>query len=74
MARGLFITGFTIAGALAIQHRAKERLLEGKTVMNWNDADTSIFLTPYQVRAGKIRWKWVGSRIAACQPQANILV
>jgi predicted GTPase len=42
MARGLFITGFTIAEVLAIQGRAKELLLEGKTVMNWNDADTSV--------------------------------
>ena len=42
MARGLFITGFTVAEVLGIQHRAKELLLEGKTVMNWNDADTSV--------------------------------
>jgi len=42
MARGLFITGFTIAEVLAIQQRAKDLLLEGKTVMNWNDADTSV--------------------------------
>jgi hypothetical protein len=42
MARGLFITGFTVAEVLAIQGRAKELLLEGKTIMNWNDADTSV--------------------------------
>jgi Mlc titration factor MtfA (ptsG expression regulator) len=42
MARGLFITGFTISEVLAIQQRAKELLLEGKTIMNWNDADTSV--------------------------------
>ena len=42
MARGLFITGFTISEVLAIQRRAKELLLEGKTIMNWNDADTSV--------------------------------
>ena len=42
MARGLFITGFNVAEVLAIQRRAKELLLEGKTVMNWNDADTSV--------------------------------
>ena len=42
MARGLFITGFTISEVLAIQRRAKEFLLEGKTIMNWNDADTSV--------------------------------
>ena len=41
MARGLFTTGFTVAEVLAIQQRAKEMLLEGKTIMNWNDADTS---------------------------------
>jgi hypothetical protein len=41
MARGLFIIGFTISEVLAIQQRAKELLLEGKTIMNWNDADTS---------------------------------
>ena len=42
MARGLFITGFTVAEVLAIQQRAKSLLLEGKTIMNWNDADTSV--------------------------------
>ena len=42
MARGLLITGFTVAEVLAIQQRAKELLLEGKTIMNWNDADTSV--------------------------------
>jgi hypothetical protein len=42
MARGLFITGFTIAEVLAIQQRANAWLLEGKTIMNWNDADTSV--------------------------------
>jgi len=42
MARGLFITGFTVAEVLSIQRRAKEILLEGKTVMNWNDAETSV--------------------------------
>lgn len=41
MARGLFTTGFTVAEVLAIQRRAKDMLLEGKTIMNWNDADTS---------------------------------
>ena len=41
MARGLFITGFTVSEVLAIQRRAKDLLLEGKTIMNWNDADTS---------------------------------
>jgi len=42
MARGLFITGFSVAEVRAIQQRAKDLLLEGKTIMNWNDADTSV--------------------------------
>ena len=42
MARGLFTTGFSVAEVLSIQQRAKEMLLEGKTIMNWNDADTSV--------------------------------
>jgi hypothetical protein len=42
MARGLFITGFNVTEVLAIQRRAKELLIEGKTIMNWNDADTSV--------------------------------
>ena len=42
MARGRFTTGFTVAEVLAIQRRAKDLLLEGKTIMNWNDADTSV--------------------------------
>ena len=42
MARGLFIVGFTVSEVLAIQRRAKEFLIEGKTIMNWNDADTSV--------------------------------
>jgi hypothetical protein len=41
MARGLFITGFTISEVLAIQQRAKEFLLEGKTLMTWNEAGSS---------------------------------
>ena len=42
MARGLFITGFNVSEVLAIQRRAKQLLLEGKTILNWNDADTSV--------------------------------
>jgi hypothetical protein len=42
MARGLFITGFTVTEVLAIQQRAKSLLMEGKTIMNWNDAETSV--------------------------------
>ena len=41
MARGLFITGFTISDVLAIQQRAKEFLIEGKTLMTWNEAGSS---------------------------------
>jgi hypothetical protein len=41
MARGLFITGFTISEVLAIQSRAKEFLIEGKTLMIWNEAGSS---------------------------------
>lgn len=37
MAKGLFITGFTTADVLAIQAKAKALLLEGKTIMSWND-------------------------------------
>ena len=42
MARGLFITGFTVAEVLTIQQKAKSLLMEGKTIMNWNDAETSV--------------------------------
>jgi hypothetical protein len=41
MARGLFISGFTISEVLAIQSRAKEFLIEGKTLMTWNEAGSS---------------------------------
>ena len=41
MARGLFITGFTVTEVLAIQQKAKEFLMEGKTLMNWSDSGTS---------------------------------
>ena len=41
MARGLFITGFTISEVLAIQQRAKDMLIEGKTLMSWNEAGSS---------------------------------
>ena len=42
MARGLFVTGFTVSEVLAIQQKAKEFLLEGKTLMNWSDSGTSV--------------------------------
>jgi len=41
MARGLFITGFTVSEVLAIQQRATEFLMEGKTLMTWNEAGSS---------------------------------
>jgi hypothetical protein len=41
MARGLFIAGFTISEVLAIQQRAKGFLIEGKTLMTWNEAGSS---------------------------------
>jgi hypothetical protein len=41
MARGLFITGFTVAEVLAIQARAKQLLLDGKTLMSWTDSETT---------------------------------
>lgn len=41
MARGLFVTGFTKQEVLDIQTAAKALVLEGKTIMNWNDAETS---------------------------------
>lgn len=42
MAQGLFISGFSVAEVLAIQARAKEMLLEGKTLMSWGDSGTSV--------------------------------
>ena len=42
MARGLFVTGFTVSEVLAIQSRAKALLLDGKTIMSWNDSDTNV--------------------------------
>ena len=38
MAQGLFITGFTVAEVLQIQVKAKEFLIEGKTLMQWTDS------------------------------------
>lgn len=42
MAQGLFITGFTVAEVLSIQEKAKQMLMEGKTVMSWGDSGTSV--------------------------------
>ena len=41
MARGLFITGFTAAEVLQIQAKAKELLLEGKTLMAWGESGST---------------------------------
>lgn len=42
MAQGLFITGFSVAEVLSIQSKAKQMLLEGKTVISWGDSGTSV--------------------------------
>ncbi|XHR30899.1 MAG: hypothetical protein ACFUZC_10105 [Chthoniobacteraceae bacterium] len=42
MAQGLFITGFSVAEVLQIQARAKELLVEGKTVMSWGDSGSTV--------------------------------
>ena len=42
MAQGLFVTGFTVAEVLAIQSKAKQMLMEGKTVISWGDSGTSV--------------------------------
>ena len=41
-AKGLFIRGFTRSDVKRILARAKELLMEGKTVMSWNDGGTSV--------------------------------
>jgi hypothetical protein len=42
MAQGLFTTGFSVAEVLQIQSKAKELLVEGKTVMAWGDSGSSV--------------------------------
>lgn len=42
MAEGLFIVGFTKAEVLAIQAKAKEQLIAGKTLMEWDAGDTRV--------------------------------
>jgi hypothetical protein len=42
MAQGLFITGFSVAEVLQIQARAKELLIEGKTIMQWIDSGSTV--------------------------------
>ena len=41
MAQGLFITGFTVAEVIQIQAKAKEFLMEGKTLMAWQDSGST---------------------------------
>ena len=38
MAQGLFIVGFAVAEILQIQAKAKEMLIEGKTLMSWGES------------------------------------
>jgi len=42
MAQGLFTTGFSVAEVLQIQSKAKELLVEGKTIMAWGDGGTTV--------------------------------
>lgn len=42
MAQGLFVTGFSVAEVLQIQAKAKELLVEGKTVMAWGDSGSTV--------------------------------
>jgi len=41
MAQGLFVVGFTIAEIVLIQSKAKEMLMEGKTLMSWADGGSN---------------------------------
>ena len=41
MAKGLFVTGFTAAEVVQIQAKAKELLLEGKTLMSWGESGST---------------------------------
>lgn len=41
MARGLFVIGFTASEVVQIQAKAKELLLEGKTLMSWGESGSS---------------------------------
>ncbi len=42
MAQGLFTVGFTVTEILRIQARAKEMLMEGKTLMSWADSGSNV--------------------------------
>ena len=41
MAQGLFTVGFTVAEILQIHTKAKQMLLEGKTLMTWSESGSS---------------------------------
>jgi hypothetical protein len=41
MALGLFVIGFTASEVLQIQAKAKEMLLEGKTLMSWGESGST---------------------------------
>ena len=41
MAQGLFTVGFTVAEIVSIQARAKQMLLEGKTLMAWGESGST---------------------------------
>lgn len=41
MAQGLFSIGFTVAEILQIQTKAKQMLIEGKTLMSWSESGSS---------------------------------
>ena len=41
MAKGLFVIGFTAAEVAQIQAKAKELLLEGKTLMSWGESGST---------------------------------
>lgn len=41
MAQGLFTVGFTIEEVLSIQAKAKQMLMEGKTLMSWGDSGSN---------------------------------
>lgn len=41
-ATGIFTVGFTVKEVLAIQQRAKQLLMDGKTVMSYTDSGTQV--------------------------------
>jgi hypothetical protein len=41
MAKGLFMIGFTAAEVVQIQTKAKELLMEGKTLMSWGESGST---------------------------------